>query len=60
MDQLDVESLREQPALLALAAGSPLPARSPVARRILLERLVAAGLICAAVVHAMHLYLGLF
>jgi hypothetical protein len=59
MDAVDVQTLCEQPSLLRLAPG-PLPARSLFWRKILLEKLLAAGLLAGSVVHALHFYLRLF
>jgi hypothetical protein len=59
MDAVDVQTLREQPSLLRLVSA-PLPMRSLFYRKVLLEKLLAVGLLAAALAHALHFYLRLF
>jgi tetratricopeptide (TPR) repeat protein len=60
LDAVDWQTLAEQPALFRLLGETPPPRRSAFYPRILLERLVLAVLVGIALVHAAHLYLGLF
>ena len=60
MDAMDQRTLAEQPALLRLLGDSPIPPRSSFHRKIVLERLLLVLLVAAALVHAGHLYLGVF
>lgn len=60
MDAVDVQTLGDQPDLLSLLQGAPLPRRSSFHRKILAHRALLTGLIGIAVVHGLHLYLGLF
>jgi len=61
MDRVDIETLKENKALLDLVGGpSALPRRSSFHGRLQAERVVLGGVAALALVHALHFYLGLF
>ena len=60
MDELDLQTLRDQPSLDRLVGDAPRPLRSRLAGRILLERLVLGALCAGAIAHGAHLYLRLY
>ena len=60
MDAMDQRTLAEQPSLQRLLGDESIPPRSSFHGKIVLERLLLALLVAGALVHAAHLYLGLF
>lgn len=60
MDELDLQTLRDQPSLVRLLGDAPYPARSRLAGKILLERALLGVLLAGALAHAAHLYLRVF
>lgn len=60
MDAHDRQTLRNQPKLLDLLQGAPLPSHSAFHPRIVRERLLLLVMTAGAVIHGLHHYLGLF
>ena len=60
MDAVDRETLSEQPALTRLLEDAVPPRHSSFRNKILFERALLAILLGVAIVHGLHIYVGLF